>query len=351
MQDLIAKVGKGKRGSRDLTFGEASSAMECLLDGTATPYQVGAFLVAMRVKGESVDELTAFTSVARRYNRPLNIDGKKFLNIPSYAGKKETLHILAASTILISAAGQPVIIHGFKDNRYKIGIGKILDAMGIISDLGADEASYFLNNEGFGYIDLKEFNPLLYKLLLLRDELGVRTFINTIALLTNPGIANRHIIGIAHPPVLKKVGDVLKSLGYEDALLIKGPEAEPELSIHGITIGMRLEDSVLLPCDFAPSDFGLPDGKREDMAGAAPEAEAQVIKGILDNSINDKRREWVIMNGALGLYIAARVISLKDGIAVIQETLASGKGYQKYLSILERQKELLQKKTKHPLPL
>ncbi len=340
MQDLIVKVGKGKRGSRDLTFDEASSAMECLLNGTATPYQVGGFLLAMRVKGESVDELAAFTSVAIRYNRPFDIEDKRLLNIPSYAGKKETLHILAASAILISATGQPVIIHGFKDNRYKIGIGKILDAMGISSDLDVDKALYLLNNEGFGYIDLKEFNPLLYKLLLLRDELGVRTFINTIALLTNPGIANRHIIGIAHPPVLKKIGDVLKSLGYEDALLLKGPEAEPELSIAGITMGMRLEDSVLLPQDLSPSDFGLPEGKREDMAGGTPETEASVIRGILDNSINDRCRDWVIMNAALGLYVAGRVISPKDGVAAIRETLSSGKGYQKYISILDRQKEL-----------
>lgn len=340
MKDFIAKVGKGKRGSRDLTFDEASSAMECLLNGIATPYQVGAFLMAMRVKGESVDELAAFTSVAIRYNRLLNIEDKRLLNIPSYAGKKETLHVLAASAILISAAGQSVIIHGFKDNRHKIGIGKVLDAMGIASDLDVDKALYLLNNEGFGYIDLKEFNPLLYKLLLLRDELGVRTFINTIALLTNPGIANRHIIGIAHPPVLKKIGDVLKSLGYEDALLLKGPEAGPELSVHGITMGMRLEDAVLLPQDFSPSDFGLEDGKREDMAGSAPEAEAQVIKGILDNSINDRRRDWVVMNGALGLYVSGRVISPKDGVSAILETLSSGKGYQKYLSILDQQKEL-----------
>lgn len=346
MKDLIAKVGKGKRGSRDLTFDEASSAMECLLNGIATPYQVGAFLMAMRVKGESVDELAAFTSVAIRYNRPLNIEGKRLLNIPSYAGKNETLHVLAASAILISAAGQPVIIHGFKDNRHKIGIGKILDAMGIASDLNVDNASYLLNNEGFGYIDLKEFNPLLYKLLLLRDELGVRTFINTISLLTNPGNANRHIIGIAHPPVLKKIGDVLKSLGYEDALLLKGPEAGPELSIIGITMGMRLEDSVLLPQDLAPSDFGLQDGKREDMAGGTPVSEAEVIKGILDNSINDSRRDWVVMNAALGLYVSGRVISPKDGVSAILETLSSGKGYQKYLSILDRQKELQQKKAK-----
>ncbi len=340
MQDLIAKVGKGKRGSRDLTYDEACAAMECLLNGTATPYQVGAFLMAMRVKGESVDELAAFTTVARRKNRPLNIEGKKFLNIPSYAGKKDTLHAIAASTILISAAGQPVIIHGFKDNRHKIGIGKILDAMGISSGLDVDKALDLLNNEGFGYIDLKEFNPLLYKLLLLRDELGVRTFINTISLLTDPGNANRHIIGIAHPPVLKKIGDVLKSLGYEDALLLKGVEAGPELSILGITMGMRLEDSVLLPQDLAPSEFGLQDGKREDMAGGTPKSEAEAIKGILDNSINDNRRNWVVMNAALGLYVSGRVISPKDGVGLIHETLSSGKGYQKYLSILDQQKEL-----------
>lgn len=346
MKDFIAKVGKGKRGSRDLTFDEASSVMECLLNGIATPCQVGAFLMAMRVKGESVVELAAFTSVAIRYNRPLNIEGKRLLNIPSYAGKKETTHVLAASAILISAAGQPVIIHGFKDNRHKIGIGKILEAMGISSELGIDEASYVLNGEGFGYIDLNEFNPLLYKLLLLRDELGVRTFINTISLLTNPGNANRHIIGIAHPPVLKKIGDVLMSLEYEDALLLKGVEAEPEVAINGITMGMRLEHSVLLPQDLAPSDFGLQDGKREDMAGAAPGVEAQVIKGILDNSINDSRRDWVVMNAALGLYVSGRVISPKDGVSAILETLSSGKGYQKYFSIIDRQKELLQKKAK-----
>lgn len=340
MKDFIAKVGKGKRGSRDLTFDEASSAMECLLNGTATPYQVGAFLVAMRVKGESVDELAAFTSVARRYNRPLDIEGKKFLNIPSYAGKKEILHILAASSVLICAAGQPVIIHGFKETKTKIGLGKILDAMGIITDLGIDEAAYLLNNEGFGYIDLKEFNPQLYQLLLLRDELGLRTFINTISLLADPGNAKRHIIGIAHPPVLRKAGDVLKNLGYEDALLLKGPEAEPELSIHGITMGMRLEHSVLLPQDLAPADFGLSDGGIEDMAGGTPEAEAEVIKGILENKIKDKRRDWAIMNASLGLYVACRVISLKGGIAAIQDTLASGKGYQKYLSVLDQQKEL-----------
>src|SRR5712692_4617135 len=171
MQTLIAKVGKGEKGAKDLTYQEAASATRLLLEGTATPAQVGAFLIAMRIKSESVSELAAFTATAREYAPPLPMPPDLGLvDIPTYAGKQDSWHVLLPAAIVASAAGVPVLLHGYDGVPGRLATAAVAAKLGIPIDLDPKQATESLVQKGFTYLDVGLYHPLVFRFLELRKE-------------------------------------------------------------------------------------------------------------------------------------------------------------------------------------
>ena len=328
MQDLIAKIGKGAKASKDLTWDEAKQAMRQLIEGQATPVQVGAFLLAMRVKMESVSELAAFTSAAREYKAPLRIATRKpLIDVSSYAGKKDTFHALAGSAVIAAAAGVAVLIHGHEGIPERLSMASVLAALGVPIDLTPEQVAQDVASKGFGYLDIALYHPPLAGFLQLRHELGVRSFFHPVAKMLNPARAPVQIIGVTHPPYFEKTAEALNMLCSRRVILLRGVEGDPELSIASATRLLDVKEERIMPLTLQPRDIGLSNGSLRDMAGFPPgqvRQEAAVLRRILTNDIRGPHRDWVVQNAALLLYAAGITPSISAGVPIGQQMIDSG---------------------------
>ena len=328
MQHLIAKIGKGAKASKDLTWDEAKQAMRQLIEGQATPVQVGAFLLAMRVKMESVSELAAFTSAAREYKAPLRIATRKpLIDVSSYAGKKDTCHALAGSAVVAAAAGVAVLIHGHEGIPERLSMASVLAALGLPIDLTPEQVAQDVASKGFGYLDIALYHPPLAGFLQLRHELGVRSFFHPVAKMLNPARAPVQIIGVTHPPYFEKTAEALNMLGSRRVIVLRGVEGDPELSIASATRLLDVKEERIMPLTLQPRDIGLSNGSLRDMAGFPPgqvRQEAAVLRRILTNDIRGPHRDWVVQNAALLLYAAGITPSISAGVPIGQQMIDSG---------------------------
>jgi anthranilate phosphoribosyltransferase len=328
MQEFIAKIAKGQKASKDLTWDEAKRAMKALIEGEATQAQVGAFLVAMRFKMESVTELASFTATARSYVAPLPIPRDLgVIDLPSYAGKQDTFHALAGAAIVAAAAGASILMHGYDGIPGRLGNAGALKALGLPIDLEAKAVADTVAKQGFAYLDIALYHPPLYRFLEMRQELGVRNVFHPIARLLNPARATSQVVGLTHPPHFEKTAEALRMLGTPRALVVRGVEGDPELSIAMVTKVLELRDERITPLTLAPKDAGLTLGTSREMAGYPPEQrekEADLLRRILHNQIQGGQRDWVLLNAALLLYAAGKGHSLTDCMPLARRAIEDG---------------------------
>jgi anthranilate phosphoribosyltransferase len=330
---LIAKIGKGQKASKDLNWEEAKRAMRLLVENQATPTQVGAFLLAMRVKVESVAELAAFTSAAREYVPALPVPRSlSLVDLPVYAGKQETLHASIGAAILASSAGASVLMHGHDGVPERPGAVAVLAKLGIPTDLTPKQAAEEVTAKGFAYLDIALYHPPIARFLDLRRELGVRSFFHPVAKMLNPARASVQVIGLTHPPYFDKMAEALKMLGGQRALIVRGVEGDPEISIAGSTRVLELRDDRIASLMLAPKDFALSSGVLQDMAGFPPEQaeqEAGLLRRILRNEVQGAQRDWIVLNAAMLLYAVGKGLSISAGLPLAQQALESGAAARK----------------------
>ncbi|MDF0667575.1 MAG: anthranilate phosphoribosyltransferase [Nitrospira sp.] len=333
IQDLLAKIAKGPKASKDLTWDECKQAMKALIEGEASPAQVGAFLIAMRFKMESVTELAALTSAARQYVPPLVVSRDLALvDVPTYAGKQDTFHAIIAASIVAVAAGAAVMMHGYDGIPGRPGSAGVLKALGIPVDADLRLVSEDVNKKGFAYLDIGLYHPPLYRFLEMRQELGVRNVFHPIARLLNPARAAVQVVGLTHPPHFEKTAEALRILGCPRALVIRGVEGDPELSASMATRVLELRDDRITPLGVAPKDFGLAFVPSGEMAGFPPnqrEKEADLLRRILQNQVQGGPRNWVLMNAAMLLYAAGKGASLSTCFPVVRAALDGGAAARK----------------------
>jgi anthranilate phosphoribosyltransferase len=339
MQELITKIGKGAKASKDLTWDEAKQAMRQLIEGQATPVQVGAFLLAMRVKMESVSELAAFTSAAREYKTPLRIATRKpLIDVSSYAGKKDTFHALAGSAIIAAAAGVAVFLHGHEGIPERLSMASVLAALGIPTDLAPDQVTQDVASKGFGYLDIALYHPPLARFLQLRQELGVRSFFHPVAKMLNPARAPVQVIGVTHPPYFEKTAEALNMLGSRRVVVLRGVEGDPELSIASAARLLDVKEERIMPLALQPRDIGLPNGSFRDMAGFPPgqvAQEAALLRRILTNEVRGVQRDWVVQNAGLLLYAAGATPSISAAVPIAQQMIDSGTAATKLAELMK----------------
>ena len=332
MHQLITKIGKGQRGTKDLSWDEAKQAAHALIEGKATPYQVGAFLMAMRIKLEAVAELASFTSATRSYVSPVKTPADfNVVDVPVYAEKHNTLHICIPAAIVAASAGATILFHGIETSSAASDLPRLLGELGIPVTSQAPDLPDVLQEKGFAYLDLALYHPPLAKLLALREELGAQNVFHQVARLLNPARAQSQVVGVAHPPYLGKIPEAASMLGGQRLLVFQGIEGFPELSIATPTIMRELRQDRVTPLTLTPEDVHLPLGSFSTMALPSPSSsesvpaqEAAIIHKVLHNQIRDRLRDWVIYNAAMLLYAAGQASSIAAGVPLAQRALASG---------------------------
>ncbi len=329
MPFLVHRVGAGEKAAKDLTDAEATEAAHLLLSGTATPLQAGGFLVGLRIKSETQDEMSAFSAACREYNQPFDAGPSPSLDIPVYAGKKTSFHAIIPAAFLISAAGQPVFLHGFSGVTDRVGVGATLSALGVPVDLTADMTSDRLKRFGFVYWDVAQFNPPLHRFHLFRNELGVRTIFNAIARTSNPANAACHLIGVSHPPYLDLTLETLRRMGSSRALVLRGVDGGPEPSATSETKGVLMNEGHRSDVTLSPTQIALPLAARADVAGGDVGAQAARVLGVLDGTILGPLRHWTLLTAATGLFAAGCCATLQEGFSAAEAQLVGGGGLKK----------------------
>jgi anthranilate phosphoribosyltransferase len=333
MQEYIAKVAKGSRAAKDLTWDEAKRATKTLVEGDATPAQVGAFLMAMRIKTESVTELASMTATVRSYVAPVPIPQELgVVDLPSYAGKKDTFHALAAAAIVAAAAGASVLMHGYDGIPGRAGNAGVLKALGLPIDMEPKVAAEAVTRHGFAYLDVALYHPPIYRFLEMRQEMGVRNVFHPIARLLNPARASSQIVGLSHPPHFEKTAEVLRMLDCQRGLVVSGVEGDPELSVAGLTRVLELRDDRITPLSFASKDVDMPLGTQRDMAGFPSnqrDKEADLLRRILHNQLQGGPCHWVLINAALILYAAGKGATWTSCVPLARRALEEGAAARK----------------------
>lgn len=333
IQNILAKIAKGPKVSKDLTWEESKHAMKALIEGEATLAQVGAFLIAMRFKMESVTELAAFTAAARQYVAPLLVSQDLALvDVPSYAGKQDTFHAIVAASIVAAASGAAVLMHGYDGVPGRPGSAGVLKALGIPIDSGSKVVAEEVNRKGFAYLDIALYHPPVYRFLEMRQELGVRNVFHPIARLLNPARARAQVVGLSHPPHFEKTAEALRMLGCPRALVVRGVEGDPELSASMATRVLELRDERITPLGVSPKDFGMGFGSSREMAGFPPDQrdkEADLLRRILHNQVQGGQKEWVLMNAAMLLYAAGKGASLAACFPIARAAIEGGAAARK----------------------
>ena len=354
MHQFIAKIGKGQKAWKDLTWDEAKQAMRLLIEGQATPVQVGAFLLAMRIKMESVAELAAFTAVAREYVPPLPVPRDlSLVDLPTYAGKQDTFHASVGAAIVAAAGGATILMHGYEGVPDRPGTAAVLAKLGIPIDLEPKRAADELAAKGFAYLDIALYHPPIARFLELRRELGVRNLFHPVARMLNPARAQSQVIGLTHPAYFEKTAEALTMLGCRRGLILRGVEGDPELSIASVTKLLELRDDRIVPLTLQPKDVGLPLGAFREMAGFSPalaDQEASLLGRLLHNQMPGGQRNWVMLNAAMLLYAAGKAPSISACVPLAQQVLESGAAARKLAELAQSHQSLAVRQAHHPEP-
>ena len=340
MQQFIAKVGKGHKRAKDLTWDEAKEGMRMIIESQASPGQIGAFLMAMRIKTETIAELASFTATARHYVAPLEISSPaNVVDLPMYGEKHDTCHAIIASALIASAAGATILMHGTNNTAAASTVPDILSHLGIPTTQPIEQLAQFQ----FGYLDLETYHPPLAKLLDLRQEFGVQNLAHQVARMLNPARASSQVIGIAHPPYLDKIIEALHMLGTSRAMVLQGVEGVPELSISTATPVRELRNDHITRLMIRPQDIGFSFGSFHAMGHSTlpqgtsiPQREANLVRQLLDNKIRGDYRTWGILNAALLLYAAGKASSIIQATPLAEQTLNSGLAREKLKALSKK---------------
>lgn len=333
MDQLIAKIGKGLKGAKDLTWDEAKTALNSIIEGQATDIQVGAFLMAMRIKTESIGELAAFTATARNWAPPIQLPHPaKMVDVPLYGEKHNTIHVVVAASLVAASAGAGMFMHGVENPQIPYDLSRVLRQLKLPIANTAAEAVQHASQRPWVYMDLAGYHAPLTKLLDLRREFGLQNLSHQVARLLNPARVPSQVIGISHPPYLDKMVEALDMLGAKRALIIQGVEGFPELSISAPSMARELRSGHISSLIFRPDDAGFRMGPFQAMSSTingpgsgTPEHEAQLITQLLFSRQRGDQRAWVVVNAALLIYAAGLAPSLAQATPLAQDALDSGK--------------------------
>jgi anthranilate phosphoribosyltransferase len=318
MRDLIAAACE-----RPLSRAEAEAAFAILFEGEATPAQIGGFLMALRTRGETVDEYAAAAAVMRAKCLPVRAPEGAIDIVGTGGDGKGTLNISTAAALVVAGAGQPVAKHGNRNLSSKSGAADALGALGVEVMVGPEVVERALAEAGIGFMMAPMHHPAIRFVMPARQELGTRTIFNILGPLTNPAGVRRQLTGAFAPEMLLPMAQTLAALGAERAWLVHGADGTDELSIAGPSHVVALDRGEITEFEVTPADAGLPDHPFEAIRGGTPAENGAALVALLDGA-GGAYRDAVLLNAAAALVIAGRAADLAEGATIAADSIDSG---------------------------
>jgi anthranilate phosphoribosyltransferase len=322
MDEFKALIGKVATGA-SLTRDEAASAFAVMMSGEATPSQMGGLLMALRVRGETVDEITGAVTTMRA--KMLKVDApSNAIDVVGTGGDASgSYNISTCAAFIVAGAGIPVAKHGNRALSSRSGAADVLAALGVRIDVGPDVIARCIREAGIGFMFAPAHHPAMKHVAPTRVELATRTIFNLLGPLSNPAGVRRQMVGVFSRQWTEPLAHVLKNLGCERAYVVHGSDGLDEITTAGPTSVATLENGRVRSFEIAPEDVGLPKAKPESLRGGDAEANAAALLSVLKGT-KGPFRDVAVFNAAAALVVAGRAENLKDGVAVATKSLDSG---------------------------
>lgn len=322
MSDILRPL-IGKAADRPLTRDEAQAAFETLFEGAATPAQMGGLLMALRTRGETVDEFAAAASVMRAKCHRVTAPAGAMDIVGTGGDGKGTLNISTATAFVVAGAGVVVAKHGNRNLSSKSGAADALTEMGLNVMVGPEVVERCLNEAGIGFMMAPMHHPAMRHVGPVRAELGTRTIFNILGPLTNPAGVKRQLTGTFSQRLIRPMAETLLALGSEKAWLVHGSDGTDEISIAGPTAVAALDGGSVQEFTLHPEDAGLPVHPFEAIMGGTPSENAAAFRALLDGAPG-AYRDAVLLNSAAALMVADKAGSLREGVALARTAIDSG---------------------------
>ncbi|MHA7772899.1 anthranilate phosphoribosyltransferase [Roseibium sp. M-1] len=318
-KDLIAKVSDGHA----LSPAEAREAFEVILSGSATPSQLGGFLMALRVRGETIAEVTGAVATMRSKMIPVKAPANAMDIVGTGGDNSGSYNISTCTAIVVAGCGVPVAKHGNRSLSSKSGAAEALAELGVNIDIGPDQIATCLAKAGIGFMFAPLHHAAMKHVGPTRMELGTRTIFNLLGPLTNPAGAKRQMVGVFARKWVEPLAESLKELGSEKAWVVHGSDGMDEITTTGPTSVAELKDGTIRSFEISPEDAGLPLGDAAQLKGGQPSENAAALRAVLAGAKN-AYRDIVLFNAAASLIVADKVSNLRDGAAMAAECIDSG---------------------------
>ena len=318
-----------------LTRQEAFQTMEQIMSGEATPAQIGAFLVALRMKGETPSEIAGFAESMR--NKATKVQPTRrepLVDIVGTGGdSKHSINVSTMSAFVVAGTGVPVAKHGNRSVSSKCGAADVLAALGVNIEIDAEQMSHCLDEIGIAFLFAPKLHGAMKFAIGPRREIGVRTVFNILGPITNPAGVKRQLIGVYDVRLTRLLAEVLQQLDAEHIWLVHSEDGLDEISLAGKTHVAELHNGQIREFDVTPADFGLT-ASTESITGGDANQNAEIARGILSGKISGVMRDVVLANSAASLYVAGKVGSIIEGVKLAADSIDSGAALKKLTALV-----------------
>lgn len=332
MQSAIKAVTE----KQNLSAKDMATVMRTIMTGDATPAQIGGFLVGLRMKGETVDEVAAAAAVMRELSTKVEVEKERLVDTCGTGGDSSgSFNISTASAFVVAAAGARVAKHGNRSITSKSGSADVLEAAGVNLELTPEQVADCVNEIGVGFMFAPMHHSAMKHAIGPRKEMAVRTIFNVLGPLTNPAGAPNQVLGVFSKEWVVPLAEVLKQLGSEHVLVVNAEDGLDEISIGSPTLVAELKDGEVKSYTIQPEDFGMQRAELSTIKAADAEDSLNIIKGVLANQ-SSPAKDIVCLNAGAAIYVAGLVNSLAEGVKRAAEVIAEGKAAEKLQQLVSK---------------
>ncbi len=323
----------------DLDIETAEIVMDEIMSGKASNLQIGAYLIALSMKGETIEEITASAKIMRQHALKLLNDLDVLEIVGTGGDHSNSFNISTTSSIVVSACGVPVAKHGNRAASSKCGAADVLEALGVNISIDVEKAKEVLEGIGICFLFAQKYHSAMRFVAPVRKELSIRTIFNILGPLSNPAGAAYQLMGVYDESLVEPLAQVLLNLGVKSGLVVYGLEGLDEISLVGKTKVCEIRDGWVKNYEIDPRDYGFQLCKKEDLVGGTPEENAQIIRDIFAGKKGPKR-DTVVLNSAAALYIGKGDITLEEAIEEVKDVIDSGKALAKLNQMIKATNEV-----------
>lgn len=331
IKEAIIKLSK----KQDLAYAEAEAVMDEIMSGQATPVQMSAYLTALSLKGETIDEITASAAGMRAHCIKLlhNLD---VLEIVGTGGDgSNSFNISTTSSLVIAAGGVPVAKHGNRAASSKSGAADVLEALGVKITLTPERSAEILKKINICFLFAQNYHIAMKYVAPIRKELGIRTVFNILGPLSNPAGANMELMGVYDQSLVEPLAQVMANLGVDRGMVVYGQDSLDEISMCAPTSVCEIRDGKFTSYEITPEQFGYERCEKGALTGGTPAENAEITKAILKGEEKGPKRQAVCLNAGAALCIAGKAASIEEGVKLAESLIDSGAALKKLEEFVE----------------